>query len=97
MTDVSENEAVPEQNILKVVGDLSIFEVGKFHEELVLLNQQDGPLEVDLSQVDRIDSSAVQVIVAATRSGRMRLTGYSQELQERFEQIGFAQFLPSRS
>ncbi|MCA9465587.1 MAG: STAS domain-containing protein, partial [Nitrospira sp.] len=56
-----------------------------------------GPLEVDLSQVDRIDSSAVQVIVAATRSGRMRLTGYSQELQERFEQIGFAQFLPSRS
>ena len=97
MTDVSENEAVPEQNILKVVGDLSIFEVGKFHEELVLLNQQEGPLEVDLSLVDRIDSSAVQVIVAATRSGRMRLTGYSQELQERFEQIGFAQFLPSRS
>ena len=97
MTDVSENVAVPDNNILKVVGDLSIFEVGKFHEELVLLNQQDGPLEVDLSQVDRIDSSAVQVIVAATRSGRMRLTGYSQELQERFEQIGFAQFLPSRS
>ena len=97
MTDVSENEAVPEQNILKVVGDLSIFEVGKFHEELVLLNQQEGPLEVDLSQVDRIDSSAVQVIVAATRSGRIRLTGYSQELQERFEQIGFAQFLPLRS
>ena len=77
MTDVSENVAVPDNNILKVVGDLSIFEVGKFHEELVLLNQQDGPLEVDLSQVDRIDSSAVQVIVAATRSGRMRLTGYS--------------------
>ena len=97
MTDVSENVAVPDNNILKVVGDLTIFEVGKFHEELVLLNQQDGPLEVDLSQVDRIDSSAVQVIVAATRSGRMRLTGYSQELQERFEQIGFAQFLPSRS
>lgn len=97
MTDVSENEAVPEQNILKVVGDLSIFEVGKFHEELVLLNQQEGPLEVDLSLVDRIDSSAVQVIVAATRSGRIRLTGYSQELQERFEQIGFAQFLPLRS
>ena len=97
MTDVSENVAVPDNNILKVVGDLSIFEVGKFHEELVLLNQQEGPLEVDLSLVDRIDSSAVQVIVAATRSGRMRLTGYSQELQERFEQIGFAQFLPSRS
>lgn len=97
MTDVSENVVVPEHNILKVVGDLSIFEVGKFHEELVLLNQQEGPLEVDLSQVDRIDSSAVQVIVAATRSGRIRLTGYSQELQERFEQIGFAQFLPSRS
>ena len=97
MTDVSENVAVPDNNILKVVGDLTIFEVGKFHEELVLLNQQEGPLEVDLSLVDRIDSSAVQVIVAATRSGRMRLTGYSQELQERFEQIGFAQFLPSRS
>jgi hypothetical protein len=35
--------------------------------------------------------------VAATRSGRLRLTGYSKELQDRFEQIGFAQFLPSRA
>ena len=97
MSDVSEDVAVPEHNILKVVGDLTIFEVGKFHQELILLNQQEGPLEVDLSTVDRIDSSAVQVMVAATRSGRLRLTGYSQELQERFEQIGFAQFLPARS
>lgn len=78
-------------------GDLTIFEVAKFHEEFVSLSQQEGLLELDLSQVERVDSSSVQVIVAATRSGRLRLTGYSKELQDRFEQIGFAQFLPSRA
>lgn len=97
MNEEKIEEEVPEQNILKPAGDLTIFEMTKFHEELLLLNQQEGSLELNLSQVERMDSSAVQVIVAATRSGRLRVTGYSQELQEKFEQIGFAQFLPALS
>ena len=97
MSAESNDQVIPEQNILKPIGDLTIFEAEKFHGELVLLNQQEGPLELDLSQVEKMDSSSVQLIVAATRSGRLRLTGYSQDLQEKFEQIGFAQFLPARA
>jgi len=95
MNEEKSEEEIPEQNILTPAGDLTIFEMTKFHEELNLLNQQEGRLELNLSQVQRMDSSAVQVIVAATRSGRLRVAGYSQELQEKFEQIGFAQFLPA--
>lgn len=96
MTNENHEDGLPEQNILKPLGDLTIFEASKFHEELILLNQAEGGLELDLSRVEQLDSSCVQLIVAATRSGRLRLTGYSQELRNKFEQIGFAQFLPGQ-
>ena len=96
MTDEKQEPVVPEQNILRPVGDLTIFEAAKFHEELILLNQGEGPLELDLSKVEHLDSSCVQLIVAATRSGRLHLSGYSQELRNKFEQIGFAHFLPGQ-
>jgi len=81
--------------VLKPIGDLTIFEAAQFHEDLSILQEQEGPLELDLSQVDRMDSSCVQLIVAATRSGRLTLQGYSQQIRDRYEQIGFAQFLPT--
>lgn len=80
---------------LKPIGDLTIFEAAQFHEDLSTLQKQEGPLELDLSDVDQMDSSCVQLIVAATRSGRLTLQGYSQHIRDRFEQIGFAQFLPT--
>jgi anti-anti-sigma factor len=87
-------KAVPADSILKPIGDLTIFEAMQFHEDLQSLHQQEGPLELDLSEIDRMDSSCVQLIVAATRSGRLTLAGYSSQIRDRFEQIGFTQFLP---
>lgn len=81
---------------LKPIGDLTIFEAGQFHEDLNALYQQEGPLELDLSEIDRMDSSCVQLIVAATRSGRLTVKGYSTQIRDRFEQIGFSQFLATR-
>jgi anti-anti-sigma regulatory factor len=94
MEDMQRNEPLPNNAVLRPIGDLTIFEAGKFHEDLCLLQQQEGPLELDLSEVDRMDSSCVQLIVAATRSGRLTLKGYTQQIRDRFLQIGFAQFLP---
>ncbi len=88
-------DVVLADSILKPIGDLTIFEASQFHEDLRALHQQEGPVELDLSEIDQMDSSCVQLIVAATRSGRLTLKGYSQQIQDRFEQIGFAQFLPS--
>jgi anti-anti-sigma factor len=84
-----------EEGTLRPTGDLTIFEAARFHADLVTLQRQEGPLQLDLTEVDRVDSSCVQLIVAATRSGRLTLWGYSQGIRDKFEQIGFAQFLPT--
>jgi anti-anti-sigma factor len=85
-----------EDSTLKPVGDLTIFEASKFHMNLVALHQQDGPLKLDLTEVSNMDSSCVQLTVAATRSGRLTLQGYSHRIRDKFEQIGFAKFLPTQ-
>jgi anti-anti-sigma factor len=83
----------PENSILRPIGDFTIFEAAQFHADLVSLHQQEGPLQLDLTGVNHMDSSCVQLIVAATRSGRLTLQGYSTGMRDKFEQIGFAQFL----
>ncbi len=90
-----DGSAVSTDSILKPIGDLTIFEAGQFHEDLNALQKQEGPLELDLSEIDRMDSSCVQLIVAATRSGRLTLKGYSSQIRDGFEQIGFSGFLPA--
>ena len=91
-----DGSAVSADSILKPIGDLTIFEAGQFHEDLTALHQQEGPLELELSEIDRMDSSCVQLIVAATRSGRLTLKGYSSKIRDCFEQIGFSEFLAKR-
>jgi anti-anti-sigma regulatory factor len=84
-----------EECTLRPRGDLTIFEAARFHADLVTFLRQEGPLQLDLTEVDRVDSSCVQLIVAATRSGRLTLRGYPNGIRDKFEQIGFAQFLPT--
>lgn len=93
--ELLEDPTIGADSTLKPIGDLTIFEAAQFHEDLSTLEKQEGPLELDLSEVDRMDSSCVQLIVASTRNGRLTLQGYSQHIRDRFEQIGFAQFLPT--
>ena len=88
-----DGSTIAADSILKPIGDLTIFEAGQFHEDLNALQRQEGPLELDLSEIDRMDSSCVQLIVAATRSGRLTLKGYSAQIRDNFEQIGFSKFL----
>ncbi len=94
MQEQEAEKVLPADSILKPIGDLTIFEASQFHEDLQSLHQQEGPLELDLSEIDRMDSSCVQLIVAATRSGRLTIKAFSQQIRDRFEQIGFTQFLP---
>ena len=95
MKEQEAEKPLPADSILRPIGDLTIFEASQFHEDLHSLHQQEGPLELDLSGIARMDSSCVQLIVAATRSGRLTLKGYSHQIRERFEHIGFVQFLPT--
>ena len=88
--------SIPEESILRPPGDLTIFEAAQFHADLLALYQQEGPLQIDLGEVNGMDSSCVQLMVAATRSGRVTVQGYSSHIRDTFEQIGFGQFLPNQ-
>lgn len=95
MEDGQTTVSIPEESILRPLGDLTIFEAAQFHADLLALHQQEGPLQIDLGEVNGMDSSCVQLMVAATRSGRVTVQGHSSRIRDTFEQIGFAQFLPN--
>ena len=54
-----------EGQCLKLVGSQTIFEVAELHHRLVALLQTPPPWRVDLSDVDYIDTSCLQVLLAA--------------------------------
>ena len=73
-------------NVLLPEGDLTIFEAAEFREGLIALHQQEDPIELDLSDVERMDSSGVQLIMAGVKSGRITIAGidrkYTGQIQE---------------
>lgn len=70
------------------MNDLTIFEAADFRNALVTLLSQDGPVTVNLSHVHRIDSSCIQMLLAARRSGRLTLAGLSEQLRLKAMQLG---------
>jgi ABC-type transporter Mla MlaB component len=69
-------------------GDLTIFEVMSFKDSLVELLSCGGTGMLDLSHVGQVDSSALQLIVAALRTERLSVTGASAEIVQKMERIG---------
>ena len=74
--------------VLSPKGDLTIFEAAEFREALLVLHEKEGPVELDLSQVHRMDSSGVQLVVAACREGRVRITGMAPAIRNMFQTVG---------
>ena len=72
-------------------GDLTIFEAAKFKESLLALLANDGLVCLDLSQVTRVDMSAIQLMWAARKLGRLLVTGIPQDLQAKLTQLGFSE------
>jgi|GEM_PF-1129684 len=75
-------------HFLRPEGDLTIFEAAELHEGLMALQQQEGPIELDVSEVDQIDTSGVQLMLAATQCDRLTLTGMTAVIQEKLEMVG---------
>ncbi len=69
-------------------GDLTIFEAVAFKDALVTLLSQEGPVVLDLAQVNRVDTSALQLILAAQRSGRLHVTGAPDTVKRNMARIG---------
>jgi anti-anti-sigma regulatory factor len=69
--------------------DITIFEAAEFKDSLVKLLANDGLVSLDLSGVARVDTSAIQLMLAARKQGRMLVMGISQDLQAQLTQLGF--------
>ncbi|MCP9447694.1 MAG: STAS domain-containing protein [Nitrospira sp.] len=76
---------------LAPTGDLTIFEVEDFKKALVKLFQNDGLVSLDLSQVGRVDTAAIQLLWAARKEGRMFVAGMSENLQATLNRLGFSE------
>lgn len=77
--------------ILKPAGDLTIFEVGALHEEIKQAVTAHPQVELDLSEVDKLDASAIQLLIAIRRSERMVLTGMTDAIKARMAELGTQQ------
>jgi anti-anti-sigma regulatory factor len=70
-------------------GDITIFEVGEFKDSLMKLFNNDGLVSVDLNGVARVDTAAIQLLLAAKKQNRMFVSGISEDLRGRLHQLGF--------
>ncbi len=94
MTDVPSSAQEPHvegqnRRHLAPTGDLTIFEAGEFKESLVKLFTNDGLVSLDLAGVARVDTSAIQLMLAARKQERMFVSGLSDDLQTKLKQLGF--------
>ncbi len=54
---------------LKPVGDVTIFEVGALCEDVKQAASAHPQVEIDLSEIDKVDAAAIQLLIAVRRSG----------------------------
>ena len=87
---------IQEQNgraVLQPDDELTIFEAAEFREALLALSAKDGELELSLANIERMDSSSVQLVVAACQEMALNITKVSPVVQEQFDVIGCGKFL----
>ncbi|MBA5876584.1 MAG: STAS domain-containing protein [Nitrospira sp. CR1.2] len=73
---------------LKPTGDLTIFEVGALCEELKQAIATHPQVELDLSEVDKLDASAIQLLLAVRQSEHCVLTGIPDSIRARMADMG---------
>lgn len=74
---------------LALKGEITIFEASEFKDSLTKLFQNDGLVSLDLSSVARVDTAAIQLLLAAKKQNRMFVSGISEDVQGRLQQLGF--------
>ena len=80
-----------DSRLCKPSGELTIFEAAEFKEALITLLANEGLVCLDLSQVTRVDTAAIQLMWAARKLGRLLVTGIPRELHTKLTQLGFSE------
>ncbi len=87
---------IQEQNgraVLQPEGELTIVEAAEFREAFLALSAKPGQLELNLANIERVDSSSVQLVVAACQEMALHIADVSPGVQEQFDMIGCGKFL----
>lgn len=79
--------------VLKLAGELGIYETGQLHQTLVDALNKASSLTLDLSEVEACDASALQLLysarITAERSGKsIKIRGASQPVLATCETLG---------
>ena len=80
-----------DSKLCKPSGELTIFEAAEFKESLSKVLANDGLVCLDLSQVTRVDTAAIQLMWAARKLGRLLVTGITPDLQAQVTRLGFTE------
>jgi anti-anti-sigma regulatory factor len=72
-------------------GDLTIFEAAEFKESLLKLFNNEGLVCLDVAHAKQIDTAAIQLMWTARKSGRLLVTGMSQDLKSKLTMLGFSE------
>lgn len=87
---------IQEQNgcaVLQPEGDLTIFEAAEFRDALVELSAKKDKRGLSLAKIERIDSSCVQLVVAACQEMALHISDASSSVREQFDRVGCGKFL----
>lgn len=87
---------IQEQNnqaVLQPEGELTIFEAAEFRDAFVMLGTKTGELELSLAKIERMDSSSVQLVIAACQEMNLKITHVPPGVQEQFDVVGCGKFL----
>jgi len=82
-----------DSRLCKPAGDLTIFEAAEFKEVLTKVLANEGLVCLDLSQVTRVDTAAIQLMWAARKLGRLLVTNIPQDLSSKMTRLGFTESL----
>ncbi|RMH05940.1 MAG: anti-sigma factor antagonist [Nitrospirae bacterium] len=83
--------------VLYPQGDLTIFEAAEFHQALLQLVNEPGALTLDLSRVNRMDTSGIQLLLAASREERVHIVNAPPSVRSLMETLGCVAVLRGRT
>ena len=86
-------EIKEDQALLKLSGEITIYDVSSLKEELLVCLRENNGLDIDFSAVEGCDTAAFQLLCSAVKTARMenktfKITGDSDALREAAGRVG---------
>jgi anti-anti-sigma regulatory factor len=78
----------PGPTTMRPEGHLTVAEAKRFKSEVLERIDGNRQITVDLRHVERLDSAALQILIAAVRTGRCRVTELPDGIRTKLAQAG---------